>query len=1177
MASTSLSSSTPNHFKYDVFLSFRGEDTRHTFTDHLYDALVRSGLRTFRDDNDIGRGQVLKQEIQTAIVESRAFIVIISANYANSTWCLDELLLILEQRRNINCFVLPVFYHVDPSDVKNHRGSFAIDVVEGRKWTEANVNRWKEALNEVADLTGMVVSGSETGIIAKVVDTIDYELDLKLVSTPAHLTGMETRAEVVNSWLKDEQSSVNVLAICGMGGCGKTTLAKYIYNLNKQNFESSCFLEEIGKHYKQPYGLIRLQEQLLTDLGGKNKMISSVSQGASKIEEVLQLKKALIVLDDIDDKDELGTLLGTKVFHTQSKIIITTRFRDIYAWFGSLSLKCRVQELELFNDDESLELLSWHAFGSKIPMEGFKELAVQLALYCEGNPLALIVLGSSLFVSAEDPLNINNMINIWRSRMNSLNSLKGDLDSKIQCILQKSFDSLPCDSLKELFLHIACFFVGEYQDVVALILEKDLYAQSGIRTLINRCLLTVSPANKLMMHQLLQDMGRKIVCEESKDPAKRSRVWCSDEAYHVLIEGDGSKKIEGLALDIRKLKEGTEPLALKTGSLVKMKNLKLLQLRYVELVGSYKNFPDLRCLCWHGSHLKRIPSGLLMSSLVAIDMSYSYLEKFEPPMVLNSLKILNLEGCDKLVCIRSLYRFPKLECLMLRGCISLTRVCKTIGGLEGLALLDLTGCNKMWNAPSNKKYVNQLEKLKAKFICGGNPEETLLLLPHSIKILHLDYCKLKYNNDVRVVFHAQSFFYLSLESNLFEFLPNTINLNMLRVLKLTSCPNLKSLQCIPSTLEELYTYWCTSLEKITFQSASFRLREFGYEGCLKLSEIQGLFKLVPIAKINKAGLGNMQWIKAYEDQKVDLVGDEITKGRIWHIQMLYEYGIKSTFLPGIKDETITTSEYTSSSPFLSFHVPLCPQQYRIQGLNVTVLYRSSGGDRDRWGLFVQISNRTKGLTWIYNPVVYCKPKVDEDVVWLSYWPIGNILDVGDEVYVEMILEEGLVVSGCGARLEYMDDGEVDQEENMENNGKGEEVIGGDLSEFEVTAGGYYLCRRDLFGSSTSYMLEMLFGNTVQYTELQGWKKSRQSKLFNGPDLKATKGSFRREVELGVSFNSESKIDKIEKVVSSLEGVESVSIQKEIGRLFVTGNVDPVEVANCVKEYEKMVEILQIFS
>ncbi|GJX21219.1 Toll/interleukin-1 receptor-like protein [Tanacetum coccineum] len=148
-----------NGTSYDVFLSFRGEDTRHSFTDHLYKELVRVGIRTFRDNDEIGRGQELKPEIEKAIQSSEASVIVLSENYATSTWCLDELLMILEQMKECNHFVIPVFYHVDPSDVRKQNKTFDIKVKRSSRWTHDNVVRWKAALTKVANLTGFVLAG----------------------------------------------------------------------------------------------------------------------------------------------------------------------------------------------------------------------------------------------------------------------------------------------------------------------------------------------------------------------------------------------------------------------------------------------------------------------------------------------------------------------------------------------------------------------------------------------------------------------------------------------------------------------------------------------------------------------------------------------------------------------------------------------------------------------------------------------------------------------------------------------------------------------------------------------------------------------------------------------------------------------------------------------------------
>ncbi|KAM7478653.1 hypothetical protein LguiA_026866 [Lonicera macranthoides] len=98
-------------------------DTRKTFTDHLYTALVQAGLRTFRDDDDIERGKRLELELCKAIQHSRISIIVLSKNYVFSKWCLDEVVMILEWSRSSSHTVLPVFYDVDPFDVRNQEGS----------------------------------------------------------------------------------------------------------------------------------------------------------------------------------------------------------------------------------------------------------------------------------------------------------------------------------------------------------------------------------------------------------------------------------------------------------------------------------------------------------------------------------------------------------------------------------------------------------------------------------------------------------------------------------------------------------------------------------------------------------------------------------------------------------------------------------------------------------------------------------------------------------------------------------------------------------------------------------------------------------------------------------------------------------------------------------------------
>ncbi|PRQ25292.1 putative TIR domain-containing protein [Rosa chinensis] len=162
---SSSSDASPSISSHDVFLSFRGEDTRKTFTDHLCTALMNAGFRTFRDDNDLQRGEYIKPELEKAIEQSRSSVIVFSKDYASSGWCLDELLMIMERRRTADHIVLPVFYDVDPSHVRKQTGSLAKAFAghERNQFLKYKVKRWREALTEAADLSGMVLQNEADG------------------------------------------------------------------------------------------------------------------------------------------------------------------------------------------------------------------------------------------------------------------------------------------------------------------------------------------------------------------------------------------------------------------------------------------------------------------------------------------------------------------------------------------------------------------------------------------------------------------------------------------------------------------------------------------------------------------------------------------------------------------------------------------------------------------------------------------------------------------------------------------------------------------------------------------------------------------------------------------------------------------------------------------------------
>jgi len=137
--------------KYDVFISFQGDDTYAGFTSHLYAALSRSKIHTYIDHR-IQKGDEVWTELMKAIKQSTLFLVVFSENYASSTWCLNELVQIMECCNRNEQVVVPVFYHVDPSHVR-YGTALAKHKKQGYN-DDKMMQIWKNALFEAANLSG---------------------------------------------------------------------------------------------------------------------------------------------------------------------------------------------------------------------------------------------------------------------------------------------------------------------------------------------------------------------------------------------------------------------------------------------------------------------------------------------------------------------------------------------------------------------------------------------------------------------------------------------------------------------------------------------------------------------------------------------------------------------------------------------------------------------------------------------------------------------------------------------------------------------------------------------------------------------------------------------------------------------------------------------------------------
>ncbi|XP_010321493.2 TMV resistance protein N [Solanum lycopersicum] len=718
MASSSSFASNSQYspqWKYDVFVSFRGEDTRKNFTSHLYQGLENRGILTFVDDKRLEDGDSISEELVKAIEESQVAVMVFSKNYATSRWCLNELVKIMEcKEKEIGHIVIPVFYYVDPSHVRYQSESFAEafakhesrykDDVEGMQ----KVQGWRNALAAAANLKGYDIRDwIESDFIQHIVDQISSKSCKTSVYYLRNVVGIDTHLGNVKSLLEMEINDVRIVGIWGMGGVGKTTIARAIFDTNSNRFDAACFLADIKEN---KCGMHSMQNILLSELLRiKGNHVNNKEDGKHMIAHRLRFKKILVVLDDIDHSDHLDNLAGDlDWFGKGSRIIVTTRDRHL------LGKDDAVYEGTALLDDDAIKLFHQYAFKEEVPDESFEKLSLEVIDHAKGLPKALKVWGS--FLHKRDIIE-------WRS---AIEQMKIKSKSEIVDKLKISYDRLETVQ-QDIFLDIACFLRGFEKKYVMKILES-CYSGANIElsVLIDKSLVLID-CDWIQMHDLIQDMGKYIV-NMQKDPGERSRLWDVKDLKEVLVNNTGTVAVEVIwSIYIKKLWLSKETLK-------NMKRLRILISQDVshEWLQEYPSESDsedvshdsschdgfieylpnnLRWFSWYLYPWKSLPENFELQRLVHLELRFSLLHKLwtKRKILLPSLRRLDLRYSTSLMETPDFTGMPNLEYLNLSACVSLKEVHHSLGCSRKLISLKLYHCVNLERFPCLN--VESLQKL----------------------------------------------------------------------------------------------------------------------------------------------------------------------------------------------------------------------------------------------------------------------------------------------------------------------------------------------------------------------------------------------------------------------------------------------------------------------------------
>ncbi|CAL9241825.1 unnamed protein product [Arabidopsis halleri] len=796
----------------EVFINFRGEELRNNFISHLHDALHRMGIKAFID-SDEPPGEDLDIFFKR-IEQSKVALAVLSSRYTESHWCLEELAKIKECVDRSSLRVIPIFYNVDPTTVKELDGDFGVKLWDlwRKDGRDNRILKWDAALQDVVVKIGMVLGiRNESEFVNDIVKHVQNALEPKAALTEHQTVSNPKPKEASNgngapSSIKSggqrltqleekldldcNENKTRYVGIVGMAGIGKTYLANKLFQKLKTKIGCNVFLKLARE--KTADEDLDLEKRLVEGL--LNKTINFISENPleERKNDLIQ-KKVVVVLDNVSDQKEIEPLLeNCNWIKEGSIIVITTRDKSLLK-----GMNCDIYEVPKMNDRDSLELFKDRAqvCSSTNFEENFMELSKKFVDYAGGNPLALKNFGKELYAKEKDH---------WEKRLETLTQCS---NPKVREKLRSSYDELN-EQQKDVFLDIAHFFRSEDEKYVTSLLDSfdPGYAEAGkelIRGLVDKFLISVCDG-RVEMHNLLLTMAK----EHVGDTAGKYWLWSSncEEFTSALSNIEGKDKVRGIIIDMSNVEE----MPLDNQAFVGMSSL-----RYLKVCDTGHseaqcklNLPDVlefpkdnivRYLNWVKFPGKELPSDFEPTNLIDLRLLYSKITSvWKDAKVAPELRWVDLSHSSNLSSLLGLSEAPKLLRLNLEGCTSLKELPQEMQKMKKLVSLNLRGCTSLLSLPKIT-----MDSLKTLILSGCSKLQTFEVISKHLATLYLNSTAINELPPAIGNLHGLIFLDLKDCKNLAT-LPDCLwKLKSLQELKLSGCSKLKIFPTVKETMVNL--------------------------------------------------------------------------------------------------------------------------------------------------------------------------------------------------------------------------------------------------------------------------------------------------------------------------------------------------------------------------------------